>query len=429
MPLCIIQIKSVFLGGETHCQMNTKTFILLFSLLFSVSYSYAQTTTPTVDSLLTKMKSASTSELLMIYPRLHKALYEVNDIDIHLKYNYDFAEAAKAAKDKKAEAKAYVLRIEALYNYRMPDSIMLAESMKALDFMQDVPGAEIHYFYTASVVSDIYMLQGNYEKALELADQFYNEAKKKNNTSGLVASLQTMGKAYEELGVLEKAEMSFRESLKVANERTDYGMKGESYSYLVDMLNGQKRYADALAVNKEFEAYLIRIDAYNSEVKNLCFLNDLGYVASYTKLGHYKQAREYLEKAEKFPVAATSMGMYSVENERFGLLFGEGKYAEAEEALNKIDNILDNDASHFKAALQMKESRAELYYRWGKFEKSADAYKAYIVGKDSLQRVEMATKLNILRTQYEVDKLEMQKEQQKDILHNTILGFSILFIL
>lgn len=409
--------------------MKKNTFILVLILLFPINLSYSQTNTPTVDSLLNVMKTASSAELLMLHPRLHKALYEVNDIDVHLKYNYEFAEAAKAAKNKKAEAKAYVLRVEALYNYRMPDSILLAESMKALDFIKDVPDAQVHYYYVASTVSDIYMLQGNYERALELAEQFYNEAKKNNNSSGLVASLQTMGKAYEELGVFDKAEISFRESIVVANERTDYGMKGESYSYLVDMLNGQKRYKDALNVSKEFEAYLIRIDACNSEVKNLCFLNYLGYVASYTKLGEYKHAWKYLRNAEEFPVASTSMGMYSVENERFSLLFEEGKYAEAEQSLNKLDGILDNDASYFKAALKMKEARAELYYRWGKFEKSADSYKDYIVGKDSLQRVEMATKLNTLRTKYEVDKLEMRQEQQKRTLHNTIFWFSVVFIL
>lgn len=431
-------------GNEVHINQHIPKFIycmkkhlILFLMLLipiasglkAQQVSNQSTYTPTVDSILNVIKTTSGPELLMLYPRLHKALYEVNDINVHLKYNYDFAEAAKAAKDKKMEAISHVLKVEAMYNYRMPDSILLAESLKALDFMKDVEGAEVHYFYTASVVSDIYMLEGNYEKALELADQFYIEAKKKKNSSGLVASLQTMGKAYEELGVLDKAEISFRESIKAANERTDHGMKGESYSYLVDMLNGQKRYHDALEANKEFESYLKRIDAYNGELKNLCFLNYLGYVACYTKLGQLDLAKEYLSKAEEFPVAGTSMGMYSVENERFGLLMEEGKYAEAEQSLNKLDEILDNDASYFKAALKIKEDRAELYSRWGRYDKAADAYKDYIIGKDSLQRVEMVTRLNTIRTQYEVDKLEMQKEQQKLTFRTTVIWFSVALLL
>lgn len=412
---------------------------LLFLCLFTPNLSYGSVDspaindtiiyTPTVDSLLNLIKATSGPELLKLYPRLHKALYEVNDIGVHLKYNTDFAEAARAANDKKAEAISHVLKVEALYNYRMPDSIMLAESLRALHFMRDVPGVEVHYFYTASVVSDIYMLEGNYEKALTFAEQFYNEAKKTGNTSGLVASLQTMGKAYQELGVLDKAEVSFRESIAIADERRDHGMKGESYSFLVDMLNGQGLYDEALEVNKEFEAYLIRIDAYNGELKNLCFLNDLGYAASYTKLGQYNLAWKYLLKAEKFPVADTSMGMYSVENERFGLLFEEGRYAEAEQSLNRLDEILDNDASYFKASLELQEARAELYYRWEKHEKSAGLYREYIAGKDSLQRVEMAARLHAIRTQFEVDKLEMQKEQQERSFNHTIVWFSIVFVL
>ena len=383
----------------------------------------------TVDSLLNLINNASGQELLKLYPRLHKALYEVGDIDVHLKYNRQFIEAARAAKDKKMEAIAHVLKIEAMYNYRMPDSIMLAESLNALDFMQDVDGAEVHYFYMASVVGDIYMLQGKYEEALKTAEKFYEEAKKKNNNSGLVASLQTMGKAYEELGLPDKAEISFRESITAADEKTDSGMKGEAYSYLVDMLNGQKQYEKALEVNKEFEAYLERIDAYNGELKNLCFLNYLGYAASYTKLGQHDLAWEYISKAEQFPVAATDMGMYSVENERFQLLFEEGKYAEAEQSLDRLEEILKGEASSFQATLKIKEARAEVYFLLGKYEKSANIFKECIASKDSLQRVEMATKLNTLRTQYEVDKLEMQKEQQRRTSRTTIIWLSVALAL
>lgn len=415
-----------------------KRIILIFFaitvLLFpaNLHYSNAQnqcTYTSTVDSLLNIIKTATGTELLKQYPRLHKALYEVNDVDIHLKFNREFAEAARAAKDKKMEAISHVLKIEAMYNYRVPDSIMLSESLKALDFIQDVPGAEVHYFYTASVIGDIYMLQGNYEEALRYAKKFYEEAKKKKNNSGLVASLQTMGKAYEGLGILDKAETSFRESIASADESIDHGMKGESYSFLIDMLNGQKRYNDALTVNKEFESYLERIDAYNGELKNLCFLNYLGYAASYTKLGQLNLARNYIAKAEKFPIADTDLGMYSVENERFSLLLEEGKYAEAEKSLDKLESILEDGTSYAQAISKMKEARADLYLRWEKYDRAAYAYKDYIACKDSLQRVEIATKLNTLRTQYEVDKLEIQKEEQKRTFRNTVIWFSIALIL
>ena len=385
--------------------------------------------TPTVDSLLNLIEITSGSELLKLYPLLHKALYEVGDINIHLLYNTKFAEVAKAAKDKKAEAIARVLKIEALYNYRMPDSIMLAESLKALDFMKDVPGAEVHYFYTASVVGDIYMLAGNYEEALKTAEKFYKDAKKMKNSSGLVASLQTMGKAYEELGLSEKAEVSFRESIAAADERTDTGMKGEAYSYLVDMLNRQKRYNEALETSKEFEEYLNRIGAYEGELKNLYFLNYLGYAASFTKLGQYHLAEEYILKAEQFPVAQTGLGMYSVENERYQLLFEQDRYAEAEESLDLLEKILEDEASSYEAISRIKEARAELYHNWGRYDKAANAYKEYITEKDSLQRVEMANQLNALHTQYEVDKLEMQTEQQKRIFRNTLIWLSAVLLL
>lgn len=412
-------------------------FIILAALLFSAGPSYAgalsvdgrSSYTPAVDSFLAIIDTASVPGIFTQYTRLHKVLYEVNDPDIHLFYNRKFMDAARAARNKKYEAIAHVLRVEAMYNYRMPDSLLLAESLKALDFMKDVPGSEVHYFYTASVVGDIYMLRGDYEEALRAAELFYNEALKKNNSSGIVASLQSMGKAYEELRLTDKAETAFRESIAAADERTDTGMKGEGYSFLVDMLNGQKRYEDALEVSREFAAYLERIDAYNGELKNLCFLNDLGYAASYTRLGQYPLAWEYLNKAAQFPIAETSLGMYSVENERFALLLEEGRYGEAEQSLDKLADILGDDASYYQANMGLQESRADLYYRWGIYDKAAHAYKGYIAAKDSLQRVEIATRLDALRTQYEVDKLEMQKEQHKRNYRSTLVWFSVALLL
>lgn len=407
--------------------MNKQLIILAVTamatlLLYSPSPTYAHpgdaannrptSYTRTVDSLLNLIETSSGPELLKQYPRLHKALYEVGDLDTHLRHNDEFAAAARAQADRKMEAIAAVLRIEALYNYMAPDSVMLSESLAALDVIRGVPGAEVHYFYTASVLGDVYMMQGRYEDALEAAEKFYAEAKQMDNMSGLVASLQTMGKAYEELGLPDKAETAFRESIEVADEKVDHGMKGEAYSYLVDMLNGQERYRDALEVNREFEAYLKRIDAYNGELKNLAFLNWLGYAASHTGLEQYEQAWEYIGRAENQPIANTDMGRYSVENGRFPLLLAGGRYAEAEHSIAQMEEILGDDASAYASRLKLKEARADLYYRRGQFDKAADYYKEYIVRKDSMQRVEMAGRLHSLRTRYEIDRLEMQREQE-----------------
>jgi Response regulator containing CheY-like receiver domain and AraC-type DNA-binding domain len=74
----------------------------------------------------------------------------------------------------------------------------------------------------------------------------------------------------------------------------------------------------------------------------------------------------------------------------------------------------------------MKEARADLYHRWGQFDKSSALYKEYIAKKDSMQRVEMAEKLHSLRTRYEVDRLEMQRVQQARSFRNTLRWFGFV---
>jgi len=83
--------------------------IVIFFTTFTTLNSYANsrtneknkiTYTAAVDSFLNLIENTSGPEILKIYPSLHSALYEINDFDIHIEYNQQFANAARKNKDK-----------------------------------------------------------------------------------------------------------------------------------------------------------------------------------------------------------------------------------------------------------------------------------------------------------------------------------------
>lgn len=393
----------------------------------STSSTYASA----IDSIQNLINHSSGDELFRHHKELHAVLYKLNAPEDHLRFNQQFIEDAQDQENKKEEYTACAFRIEAMYNYSMPDSLLLAESWKALNKMKGVPEAEIFYYSIASLVLEQLILSGNLVEALKLTKQFHEEAKATGNLSGQATVLLAMGKAYEGLDQYDKAEETYRELTELRG-KIEVGVRSDAFKYLIDMLINQDRYDEALEVCKDYEHFIRSLDNHPDKLQgsfeNIWFQINLVYAQSYIGLKEYDRVEEYLNRARSYPVASTELGIFSIEILNFFLLLHQEKYQEAEQSLHLMDEVYVNDAG-IVTKVAMLEIRADLYHEWGKYEKSSGLYKEYIAEHDSLQRIEMTTNLNALRTQYEVDTFEAQKKQQKQIYRHTVLWFLVALVL
>lgn len=387
---------------------------------------------PVVDSLLTLIDNSPGEEQMRLYPELLASVYELDEFDLYMELTLRFRDAAHAHGNKVKEAFAYALRISAMYSYNVPQEIFFKEAQEALDIIREMPGAEPHYFVVASNIMSSYMSQGNYEMALREAEKFYEEAHAMNNNAGMAASLLAMGEAYLSLEVYDKAEDSFREAISVAENHASAGVKGAAYKYLVDILINLDEYEKALEASREYEAFIIIREALpkapKGEMNPHWFMNNLCYADAYIGLEQYDMAAERIRRAESYSMSEFGLGAYMLESTRLSMLMAQGKYAEAEKSLDVIDREY-GDIAEYRDRLSLIGYRAQLYHEWGKFDRSSQLYKDYIELNDSIQRVSMAETLNTIRTQYEVDKLEMQQEQQKRSFRTRLIWLSIALVL
>lgn len=418
-----------------------KTILFLAAsaaLLFGVYASYGRADTPSekytpaVDSLLNLMEKASGNELFSLYMELDEALYELGDARIHLEFNRRNIDAAKAAGSEMEEAYAIMLSVQTMYNYSLPDEEVREEAWKALGRLSEISGAVPYYFFVAEIVVNSYVLSCDFEYGLELARRFYGEAKEMKSGIGIAISLYMMGEAYYALELYDKAEASYREAISMAEDAPPSDIINNAYKRLVEVLINMERFDEALEACRQGEEAIRYYEATSGvatgEADKAWFNNRLSYAMAYFGLERYSLAMDYIRQAEAMPVAAVSVGISTIETVRFEVLMAQGDYAAAEKSLGRMYEIYEKEGT-YSDRVNVLENRAILYDAWGRYDKATAAYKEFISVRDSLQRVDVAAQLNSIRTRYEVDKLEMQTDQQRRSFRTRLIWLSVSLVL
>lgn len=430
-----MRMKNLFLSAAFFfcicCLLRAETIQTAENTIRPADY------TPAVDSLLLLIGSSSGQDVLNLYTELHYELYEINNADVHLGYMRDYLSAAIAEENVYEEGFARVCIVEVMHNCNMNRKALIQEARTALDMLREHEDQRHFYFFVTWAILETHIVSGNYEAALHAAEEFYNEAKEMGYDSGVASTLQSMGRAYQTLDLFDKAEAAFRESIELAgDEFVDLTVKFQAYDSLIEMLVAQERNREALEACKEYEELLLRFDTHprnsgGGGLNSYWFLNSISFAGIYRELGMFDMAEAYLAKASENSMASSDKGVLMLERARFELFYTQGEYAKAEKVLERVDEFMGMDAD-IQDKIVFIDYRAKLYHRWGKYAKAADAYSDYIAKNDSLQKLEMASRLDELRTQYEVDKLEMQREQDALKLkssRNTITGLALIVIM
>lgn len=420
-------------------------FITLLTLLIpvytqanSISVGARSAYTPAVDSLLLLMDQSTGVRLLDLYTELHNELYGIGDEETHIHYLRAYIDEAVRQKNSYEEAYARTSLVEAMYNYGMPRNRFQEEAELALKLIPNEGETRRLHFHVASMVIDLDIISANYENALLSAEKLYNKAKELRYDTGMSLALLCMGRAYFGLELFDKAESSWRESLQQVAENEHFlYIKGDTYSYLLDVMLATKRYQEALEVCKEYEAFIskgeLSDDPGNLKGENdtQWFLIHLSYAGIYTGLRQFDLAEQHIAAAEALVVSKTNIGMDSLERVRFEWQLAQGHYEEAGKTIERIEAILGEDPDYHDK-LSVIDFRARLNYQSAQYKNAAETYQTYIALSDSLQRIELASRLHELRVHYEVDKLELQQKNDQISLrasHNLTIGLVVILLL
>ena len=308
--------------------------------------------------------------------------------------------------------------------------------------------------------------------SLEYAEKLISLSKQKNNQKYLFHGYFQKGNKKRLLGDLEEALEAYFKSADVAKKANFISREGSSYGAIADIYAVSKNYKNAmLYYHKAIAALRQSHDsiALASAISNAgdAFLNNNAYDSA---LLYFKEAGTLFEKANYLVGKAYSLG-------NIGMVYANtGQNSLAEKNINEAIGILGKAEDYYpicvylismsdiylkkgdeqtamnyaSRSLQLAQQYglkeqisdadlklSELYEQNGNMGESFKYYKSYVTYRDSVNNIKSVQKMADLRTDYEVsqkqievDLLNQQKRNQRNILISLfiILGLTTIIL-
>ena len=388
--------------------MKNKGFIFAagFALLFLVQSVWGQQSMqPQKDSLRRVIMTAEGKEKLYAYKYLSNIYYrEVNNegvIDtLFAIYDEMDAEAVRQG-DVSEQAAVRTNRLSALANRRQYEEI-IRQAPAILRFLEEKQTWKF-YYQSYEVLLIAYRSAGDYEGALREATIMYDKAKELHDDGGKGVALYAMSRIYLAQRRFAEQEKCLRESIALLKDDDSYiNYLSTISSSLTENLIAQERYDEALQtahaateVNRRYEAI-----AQMPMPTAWCILWQ-AYSFIYLRTQDYDNAAIYIDKIDS--ISNGSMPQYE---ERATLYAGRGQY---EKAIEQIDRGID----YARNKSQPKGTKLFILMSMGENEEAKQLFNEIIADLDSIYNDTFTSRLDEIRTAYEVETHIAEKKRNR----------------
>lgn len=286
----------------------------------------------------------------------------------------------------------------------------------------------------------VYFNMGNYPAALKNSFASLKISESLGKKQAVAASYSNIGSIYEAQGNNTDALKSYMEVLKISEELSDQDGLAKAHQGAGNIYNNLKNYSDALshhaAAIKMFEELGDSLRAaaeYNNIANTYSSMASNGVSLSERKelfqqaLKNYFISLKIREAFDDREGVTTSLGNIGATYEDMG------DHQEAEK-YNLRALKLATEIGALERVKESQENLSKIYSATGRLKDALEAYKAFVVARDSLINEENTKKTVQAEMQYEFDKKEEAArldQEKKDALvqankkrHNMIL-FSI----
>jgi PAS domain S-box-containing protein len=273
---------------------------------------------------------------------------------------------------------------------------------------------------TLNIIGNIHLSKSDYPRALEYYQEALNVYEALNDPEGIGGLKSNIGIIYWELKDTEKSLEYYRESLEIFKKLKDdrniastFDNIGVVYSYLGNYKDALEAFDKALAISEKL------VHKYLKSV----ILNHMGEVHKKLKnnqkaLWHFNQSLELKEELEdQTGIAELSINIASIDQRL-------GRYQKAIELANKGLTI----AQESKVKSMISDAYkvlSETYEAMGEHQKALAYYKKFKEINDSIFNDNTTRQIAGLRTNFELERKEIQIEKQKMLLYFLIL-FALL---
>jgi AraC-like DNA-binding protein len=405
--------------------MKRRFFIPIAVLFLLLGVAEAQTTGQREkDSLRNVIAHLEGKEKLRAYNRLAN-LYFVEAYDSQKRdtlfalYDEMDAEAKKQGDDSQRGVvrgnKLLVLNHSSMYD----EVIRLAP-----DYMKFVEEKQLWKIYYAMYLPLMLAYQygvGDNEKAMSVAREMYDHAKARKNNIGMGMAFYNMSRIYSNQRRYTKMEEFLREAIVLLQDSTSaLNVLADVYSELGQSLIIQERFEEAIQIANQMDAVILRYEeASRSRQPNARMQQFEIYIDAYMATDEYDKAEIYCNKLDSI-TNGTRRGLIEY---RARILALREQYTEA---LKLIDQAIEMDPGE---KIRLMGFKAGILVWKGDAEAAEQIYFDLYDMIDEQYDMELNAQLDAIRTEYEVDKIQAQKERLRIYLLFAFGGCLLLALL
>lgn len=392
-------------------------FFISLDPVFAQDEMHKQKKADSLERLITESEGIAR---LNVYKEIYGTSFWDDDVESVITITDRYIEEARIQNNKGHEGYAMNAKLN-LYKMRKPrdDFFVLIE-----EFSQYFREKEMwqYYFLARGSLLDVLEEKESKSEAYEYALELYKEAKEVGYEPAIGTMAFRIGRFLKWQEKFEEALVFLRESVDRLVGHFDHYRLEDTYQFLIN----------TLVIVKEYDEAAVVLDKWGAlrEEKGAHALYDMDYLSS---LFNYYLEIQDLQKAE---MAKNRLEELVNENPHyrynyllccFSLYRLKGEY---DMAINSIDEAIKDmeDTEQYFIVLGLKKQKLEYMEEADRTEGALQAYKDYIHLRDSLDNAMSTSKLEELRTVYEVDKLTAEKEIHRQRWIIAILGCALLFV-
>ena len=302
-------------------------------------------------------------------------------------------------------------RIICLSN-QAPIELLQTEVDKALSFLRSSRQFN-YYFHTYRVYINTLFTARQREEAQQTATDMFEAARQEKQPLGMAMALQVQGSMYYQLNLYTKAMDALEEAYRVCPAYTSEINTLVTHALICEWLcmtalkledTGKlTTYADRYHENVEYRNEIRLGDPSGHFPVTAAAFRAQAMLRS----GRQEEARVLLDHALTFMRPGIPARAYEHYYEaRCEQLYRQADYTGA---LIAIDTLLNTHQGYFPFYLHDLLRKAEILAHQGKGVESTRLYSRYIAMQDSIERIEIAARMDKLQTLYEVDRLKTEQ--------------------
>lgn len=272
-----------------------------------------------------------------------------------------------------------------------------------------------HMFLMQQMAAYALVSDGHINEALEKANAMLQQATLMKYDIGIAISHYAIGDTYLNANMtneaIEEYEIAMQKLYKIADsEKLQEKVLIQLIPTLIRLgrLNEAKDYLEQMEQVKDY--------------RHSRFIENIFQAYYYLHTNNLEQAREYIQEAEEwyeyYPFFFHSSILKYIQAEY-------AKQVEDDEQAIKLYNELTvstSSANVYNRYLKMKNSLARLYTKRGRAKEACEIFQDINAARDSINARNYSSQINLLRTIYQVDRLEMDNQNER----NRLLFYSIM---